>query len=294
MTPKADSDTTVFTDGQAKFIFDLTPTHKLTASSFFGTLRDDDKPDAPRPLGRNSPTGTRAFSLAAIAGWDWTVRPNLIVQTKLFHLETNLRLLNFERRPLFRQPRRQWGVRQDWNLALGRHQIGWGTYLRRVEGEGFAQFFSGILQGRAELVENYRGRTDEKNFYAQDTYRIPSAHLALTAGVRSEQNSLTGETVVDPRLALAWGSTEAWQVRAGYGRHHQFPEMSTLLSLSGNGGSGLKSLIKTRSRWTVRWALEAASAWSYSSGGISGRSSRWMNPVSSTASWRPMDGLSTP
>ena len=234
VTPKADSDTTVFTDGQAKFIFDLTPTHKLTASSFFGTLRDDDKPDAPRPMGRNTPTGTRAFSLAAIAGWDWTVRPNLLVQTKAFHLETNLRLLNFERRPLFREPRRQWGLRQDWALALGRHQIGWGTYLRRIEGEGFARFFSGILQGRAELVENYRGRTDEKNFYAQDTYRIPSAHLALTAGVRSEQNSLTGETVVDPRLALAWGSTEAWQVRAGYGRHHQFPEMATLLSLSGN------------------------------------------------------------
>ncbi len=233
-TPAADRDTSVFNDGQVKLTYQVTPRHKLTANSFFGAFRDELKSSTARPEGRNTATRTGAFSLAAILSWDWTARPKLFVETKAFHLETNLRLLNDQRQPLLREPVRQWGGRQDWMLQKGAHQISWGTYLRRIDGEGFGQLFSGAEQRRAEIFEQYRGRTQEQNFYAQDTYRIESAQLSFTGGVRVERNSLTKETYADPRLAMAWGSSQGWQLRLGYGRHRQFPDLSTLLSLSGN------------------------------------------------------------
>lgn len=124
-TPPAERDNTVFNDGQAKFTYQATPAHQLTATAFFGAFRDEEKSSAARPEGRSTATRTGAFSLAAIAGWDWTARPSLFVETKAFHLETNLRLLNDERLPLFRQPDRQWGVRQDWILSRGAHQVSW-------------------------------------------------------------------------------------------------------------------------------------------------------------------------
>lgn len=52
--------------------------------------------------------------------------------------------------------------------------------------------------------------------------------------MRIERNSLTSETYADPRLAAAWGSSQGWQLRLGYGRHRQFPDLASLLGLAGN------------------------------------------------------------
>ncbi len=133
------SDTgTVFNDGQLKLSYDLTTSHKLTASSFFGNYRDDDRTGT-LPFGKNTASRTRAFSNANILSWDWTVQPTVLVQTKLFHLQTNIRQLNRERVILSRQPDQQWGLRQDWNITAGRgHLLALGTYLRSIQAEGFA------------------------------------------------------------------------------------------------------------------------------------------------------------
>ncbi len=96
------------------------------------------------------------------------------------------------------------------------------------------QQFTEPSQIELTALENYRGSTSEPSFYASDSYTVPSGHFTITAGLRTEHNRISRETVIDPRVSVAWGSPAGWQLRAGWGRQHQFARIGQLLASGGN------------------------------------------------------------
>lgn len=209
---------TRFDDGQFKLLFDLTSRHRVGVSALMGQFRYEDRKEA-RTATRDVVTQANSASLALMAHWDWTISPGAIVTTKVFHTQVGLNVLNRDAALLGRLPRKQWGVRQDWTVR----GVQAGVYLRSVEAEG-----------SAAGVDSYRGSTTEGNYYAQATQRLAKT-VNLTAGLRLEQNRLTKENHVSPRVALAWNPGEGpLRLMAGFGRHRQFADMNDVLASGGN------------------------------------------------------------
>lgn len=223
-----------FEDGQIKLLYDLSPRHRLGLNTLLGGFRYEDRKTALTD-GRNTTTQANSASVAVLANWDWTLSSRALVATKLFHTEVGLNGLNREGILLGRLPRRQWGGRQDWTVQTGSEgRIQFGTYLRSVSGQADGFVFIGPSQQTKLLAETFRGSTTEGNYYAQTSQRL-LPHLTLTLGARAETNRLTKENYVSPRAALAWTPNDSrFALRAGYGRHRQFAELSDLLSLFGN------------------------------------------------------------
>ncbi len=202
-----------FDDGQIKLLFDLSSRHRVGVSALMGRFRYEDRKEA-RTAALDQVTQANSASLAVMANWDWTLSPGAVVSTKLFHTQVGLNVLNRNAGLLGRLPRKQWGLRQDWNV--GRFQAG--VYLRSVEAE----------------VNADRASTTEGSYYLQTT-RKPSKTVSVTGGFRLERNRVSRETFVSPRISLAWNPGEGpLTFQMGYGRHRQFADLIDLVGVLGN------------------------------------------------------------
>jgi hypothetical protein len=223
---------TVFDDGQIKAVFDAAASHRLSLSVVAGRFQIDDRTSSQR-FGLNTATKQDSVNGMAVAGWDWTLSPRVVVQTKLFALQTGLRARNAESVVLARQPQTQFGGRQDWLVQAGRHRFEGGTYLRSVATDGEFQFY---LPGARQplLADRFGGSTTQRSFYAQDPVAVRE-NLTLTIGGRVENDRYTRQTLASPRAGLVWKPSRfAGALRAGFGRHYQFAPLALLLSREGN------------------------------------------------------------
>jgi hypothetical protein len=223
-----------FTDGQVKLLYDLTARHRVGFNALLGEFFYNDK-KLPLTEGRNTTTQANSKSMALMANWDWTISSRAYAATKVFHTQTGLNALNRESLLIARLPRRQWGGRQDWTLDTGRGgRVQFGTYLRSVETEANVYAFLGAAQQMRLSVEGFRGSTMEGSYYAQTTQDLGSG-LLVSGGLRVETNTVTRERFVSPRVSLAWNPGEGRvSLRAGFGRHRQFPDLLSVLGLGGN------------------------------------------------------------
>jgi hypothetical protein len=214
------------------FVVDPASAHRLTVSVVGGVFRINDRQNAQR-FGLNTATRQDSVNALGMLGWDWTLSPRVIVQTKLFALQAGLRGRNSDGVVLGRQPITQAGGRQDWLLQSGRHRVEAGTYLRSVGVEGETQFF--LPNSRQPLVvDRFRGSTAQRTLYAQDTISLRE-NLSVTLGGRFENDRLTRQTLASPLAGLVWKPGRfAGAVRAGFGRHYQFAPLAQLLSGDGN------------------------------------------------------------
>jgi hypothetical protein len=93
--------------------------------------------------------------------------------------------------------------------------------------KGLQGFAGGLGAGLPSLLQSTRDTTRAAVWF-QDRYR-PSAAVRLEPGVRIDHSSLSGETVVSPRLGVRVELTPRTRLRGAVGRYTQSPGYEKLL-----------------------------------------------------------------
>lgn len=111
---------------------------------------------------------------------------------------------------------------QSWSLQAGpRHVLEGGVEARRYEA-GYD--YDGVVEstlapgGRTRFAGRFSG--DHLGIHAADRLSVLEA-MTLEAGLRYDRHTLTGDTLVSPRLSLAWQPRDDSVLRASWGHFHQ-------------------------------------------------------------------------
>lgn len=122
------------------------------------------------------------------------------------------------------------GVNQRWAFqASPRHAVKWGFDARRYQAEyDYFNLFepefvlvsdmAGPRIGITRFAERFQG--EHLGAYLSDRFS-PAAPLTLELGLRYDRHTLTGDTLVSPRLNAAWRLGERSVVRLAWGHFHQ-------------------------------------------------------------------------
>lgn len=222
-----------FNDVQGKFVYDLSPRHQLGLSGLFSVLRFDETDT--QPADPNAVFEVNSRNVLASVFWNYTPNHRLLLQTRLFGTQTNFRNRNQGGLVITDEPRSQFGVRSDMSfLARPAHRVESGLYVRSLGASKVSNFFPPAQPGAPRNLVDFSRRADEQGYYLQDTYTNERLDLSLTGGARVDHSSLTGETLLSPRAALALAPGRSWLIRAGFGRHYQYPDFEPLFGLLGN------------------------------------------------------------
>ncbi|PPE73600.1 hypothetical protein C3942_12420 [Solimonas fluminis] len=103
----------------------------------------------------------------------------------------------------------------------------------------------GGLEAQFERLEadrlDHTGERDRQAVYAQDEW-VPEwreGRLTVVPGLRYDRDSQFGDQF-SPKLALRYALSDAWVLRAGYGRGYRAPDFKQLLLLFENPGVGYR------------------------------------------------------
>ncbi len=121
-------------------------------------------------------------------------------------------------------------LRQDWSAqARPDHFLGWGWSLRQYEANyqssvvlDFETPLAALRSFAPESVEEYRRDFEAHHLagYVTDQWR-PRSTITVEVGGRYDRHSLTDETLLSPRLNLAWVAGRGTVVRASWGVFRQ-------------------------------------------------------------------------
>ena len=126
------------------------------------------------------------------------------------------------------------GLAQDWTWQMGRsHALEWGFTVRRYDTrfDYFNDFERDELDFQIpqspEPVPRFEGdfRGEHVGAYVSDRFS-PVDRLTVELGLRTDRHSVTGdplpdETLISPRLNLAWRLGDRHVLRGGWGHFHQ-------------------------------------------------------------------------
>jgi hypothetical protein len=224
-----------FADVQGKAVSDISSRQQVGISAIFGSFRFD-RNRTPGQLDANRLLQADSRNLLVNAHWNYAANSQFFSQTRVFAVRTNFANTNPDGVILEEGRRSQFGVRSDLNILARRaHRIEAGIYVRAIGAERFSQRFRQI--GSPDLLTFHR-RATEQSVYGQDTWRSEELGLSVTGGGRVEHSGLTGETYFSPRASLALALGKDWRLRAGLGRHYQFPDFERLFGRLGNPALG--------------------------------------------------------
>lgn len=220
-------------DLQGRIVYDFNPRHRVGLSAIYG----DFDLDVNRPreeVGLNSIF--RAGSRNSLVNFAYAYTPDdrIALRARVFGIRRRLTNRNPNDVLIDETTRTQFGARGDASYRLrSGHQIEAGTYLRSL---GARQSNVEFLFPTLETLQTSFFDRDafEQAYYVQDTYTNERLRLAASGGVRVEHSGRSGETVFSPRASFSLGFGEDYRLRAGFGRHHQFPDFSELYGSLGN------------------------------------------------------------
>jgi len=82
--------------------------------------------------------------------------------------------------------------------------------------------------------DRYAGQTWRHGAYVSYRWRA-SRSWTFSPGVRADRLTLTGETTASPWMSLSWTPTSKWEVTAGTGIYHQYPDLYKVLGPTPGG-----------------------------------------------------------
>jgi carboxypeptidase-like protein/TonB-dependent receptor-like protein len=223
-----------FTDMQSKVVYDLSSRHQVGISAIYGIFLGAD----PASADRSDPNDLHKLdsrNMLVNAHWNYSPNAQLLVQTRVFALQTNSTTVNQNNAPIDDRNRIQIGVRNDTNfLAHRAHRIEGGFYVRSIGSSQTSNFFRISEPAVFDTLETFDRHAVEQAYYAQDTWSSERNGLSVTGGARIQHSGLTGETLFSPRASLAVSRWNAWKFRAGFGKYNQFPDFRQLFGFLGN------------------------------------------------------------
>lgn len=121
------------------------------------------------------------------------------------------------------------GLSQDWTWQVARrHALKWGFLLRRYDSRyDYRNDFERDeldfhVPGSPEPVPRFQGdfRGEHAGVYVSDRFS-PADPLAVELGLRYDRHTLTDDTLLSPRLHLAWRLGDGGVLRGAWGHFHQ-------------------------------------------------------------------------
>jgi outer membrane receptor for ferrienterochelin and colicin len=226
--PDKDEASLDFNDAQAKATYNLTRAHQVGLGATYGRFAANQRL-APGQAELERLNRLTTTNLLFNGSWRYTPGASFLASARGFYQRTESRDWNRNAVVLDDTAASQAGFRADavwWPASSGKLELG--TYVRRSRG---SQLTNAAIPA-PEVVERFEEAGVEPALYAQRTWR--SERVSWTAGARVEASTIAGQALILPRASLAWTPAAGWTVRAGAGRHGQFPELRQLFGYFGN------------------------------------------------------------
>ncbi len=242
-----------FTDGQAKFVYDLTGTQRLDLSVIAGKSNLIDTSEYNRSvkfIGRNK-------SAITMAGWRLTSARGILTARVLAGTND---FLNYQTDSPSRDEGddRQLAARTDGSIALGRTaQIEAGADVERTR-ETRQRVRN--VGGAGRLINDYEGTATRSGAYVQLRW-VPAHSLTFVPGARVDHSTLTRSTTGSPWMQAEWAIGRGVSLRGGSGIYRQFPDFEQVVGALGRSTNteerveqydvGLEGRLSTSVRWQV-------------------------------------------
>lgn len=222
-----------FSDLQSKAVYDASERHQFSVTAIVGqTAAQREKLRTQLTLA--DPLEINAMNRLVIAQWSYVPSGNSSWQNRVFVLQDSYDNTNPTGVKIDTGQRVSSGWNSHWQIQPHpAHLFQAGVALRWSRGQNRSGFQPSPTQPLMVLVD-YRARTLQQGYYAQDTWRFGDNRLAVTGGIRHDHLGETGESVISPRFLFSFNFSEAAQLRFGWSRHAQFPDFDQLFGISGS------------------------------------------------------------
>ena len=210
------TDTTFgFTDGQAKFTFDLTPKQSLRVSMIAGrsVLRDEDEEPGPNTLDHAA-----NISLIGNVQWRFTLSATFTTSQQLYIVNADYgnRVIDGRIREEGNDRDLTWRGNAAWNPKSG-HLIEFGAQAQSLTAKRIDRRFTARTE---QLLVDATGDTWSAAGWAHDRW-TPTPRLSITPGVRLEHWELYDQTKASPWLLTDYEILPGSHVRLSGGIQHQ-------------------------------------------------------------------------
>ncbi len=219
-----------FSDAQAKFVYDVTPAHRVELALLAGRSRLEEP--AAEIDANDLYLGLNA-SAVGIGTWRWTssrtvVTGGLLVGVNRFRNET------LEAVELDRGRESQLGARIDARRQVSTSlEIEGGADVDAFDESRWRQRPVGSASFR--FVNEYSGTANRAGAYATARWTIHPS-LSVQPGVRVDHWTLTDQSTTSPWVQLQWRPARGTSVRAASGLYQQFPAFEQVIGAWGTPG----------------------------------------------------------
>jgi hypothetical protein len=113
-----------------------------------------------------------------------------------------------------------------------RGQLEAGASVRRVRGEGFADYYYDSIN--RTRVEGHRGTETVESGYAQQSWAALGKRLQLSGGVRWDRLGGVSDAVASPQVSVALAPWQSTRLQLAWGEYAQFPDVHDRFSIYGS------------------------------------------------------------
>jgi hypothetical protein len=221
-----------FTDAQGRVSHDLGRSATVTLSVAQG-IADLDRSDAVSRLGANSLMLAGYRTTTAVAGWRAAPTSRLVIQSRGAWMRERYENRNRDSLALAAGLYGEWAWNTDatWNFSgAGALDAGW--TMRRVRDNGLSNYYQ-YNPFAVRRLEDYRGHGLREGGYAEPHWSTPGGRVTLSAGVRWDRHSVSGQAATSPRASVAFAPFSGTRLRLGWGQYAQFPEIDSFFTAAG-------------------------------------------------------------
>lgn len=222
-----------FVDSQAKFVYDVTPRHRIQVATTVGQSELHRKPDT---LGAGTLRDADNRSLVSVLTWRYLPSARFSFDQRLAVVDNDFANTSRDGAELDGGSSRDVLYRADASVAASKGSLDVGGELRRASASEREQRLAG---GRFQARESFDAAATDASAYGQIRFGDVS-RASITSGVRIDSRTLTDTLTASPWVQASLALSATVLLRAGAGIYHQEPEFAQVLGLRGNPSLGIQ------------------------------------------------------
>jgi Carboxypeptidase regulatory-like domain len=226
-----------FVDSQAKFVYDLTPRHRIQVSTTGGLSTLKRKPDT---LGAGNLRDADNRSIVSVMTWRYLPSPRFTLEQRVAVVDNDFTNSSRDGAELDGGSARDILYRADASVsATPSALVGVGGEIRRATASEREQR---LAAGRFQSRENFASGATDASVYGQ--VRLGDvARASITPGIRVDSRTLTDTVTVSPWVQASLALSHALMLRTGAGIYRQEPQFNEVLGLRGNPSLGVQRAV---------------------------------------------------
>jgi hypothetical protein len=222
-----------FVDSQAKFVYDVTPRHRIQVATTVGQSEMNRKPDT---LGAGSLRDADNRSLVSVITWRYLPSARFSLEQRVAVVDNDFANTSRDGAELDGGSSRDVLYRVDAAVAASKGSLDVGGELRRASASEREQRLAG---GRFQSRESFDAAATDASVYGQIRFGDVS-RASITPGMRIDSRSLTDTVTASPWVQASLALSPTVLLRAGAGIYNQEPEFAQVLGLRGNLSLGIQ------------------------------------------------------